>query len=584
MIGSRFQKFRDRSRNRNGSVLVLAAVFLVGVFALSAFTIDLGYVVIVKQELQNAVDASVLAAAAELKIAPNDGIQGVRDAAYDVAFANDVNGNRLRLNRNRDVEVGHWDAATETFTPTDPSDLSLANAVRVTAWLSDDPNAAGVGGSGNEKGGGVTEGEEPNGSVNLFFAPVIGQSSVDLNRVAIAVIGDGKPRDVLMVIDCSGSMASNNRMTYTRPAATQLADELGEDDRLGLVVYSYPVPIMAFAPGPVPVVFANIVPTDPNDAVAARRGRSNGRNSSAGRNSSRGSNNGRSGGSARSGGGSNGRGTGVSNGRRNTNGRSGSGSSRSGSSAGNGRNGGSRGGGARNRGNNGRGSGSGSNRQGGSTRNGNNRGGNNGGGNGRSGNNGGRHGGNNGGGRSGNNGGGRGGNGGNNGGGGSNGAGNNGGGNGTRLTGFLERPLNLDHQPVKDRIPQLVPSMYASTTNIAGGMRVAIDEFIANPRVDALGQPVQQIMVLMTDGHANVAEPPVNDPVQGISYYANTAHQAGIIIHGITLGSGANQNPIRNAATATGGEFHHVNDGDFQGLFEVYRGIGRGNGNPRLVR
>lgn len=115
-------------------------------------------------------------------------------------------------------------------------------------------------------------------------------------------------------------------------------------------------------------------------------------------------------------------------------------------------------------------------------------------------------------------------------------------------------------------------------------MRVGIEELMANKRVDATGEDVQQILVLMTDGHANETEPPGTTPTNSIYYYAELARQNDIIIHGITLGSGAEKGPIRYAADHTGGEYHHVEDGDFEGLFEIYRGIGRGADQPRLVR
>ena len=114
-------------------------------------------------------------------------------------------------------------------------------------------------------------------------------------------------------------------------------------------------------------------------------------------------------------------------------------------------------------------------------------------------------------------------------------------------------------------------------------MRVAIEELIANKRNDSLGNPVEQVMVLMTDGKANETEPPGQNPVDSINYYANLAHQNDIIIHGITLGYDVEAQAIEDASTLTGGQYNHVNDGDFEGLFEIYRGIGRGGDQPRLV-
>jgi len=115
-------------------------------------------------------------------------------------------------------------------------------------------------------------------------------------------------------------------------------------------------------------------------------------------------------------------------------------------------------------------------------------------------------------------------------------------------------------------------------------MRVAIEEFLANPRYDEFGDKVEQVMVLMTDGQANETEPPGADPIDSIYYYADLADDNDIIIHGITLGANAQSTAIEDAADTTGGQYHHVNDNDFDGLFEIYRGIGRGGDQPRLVR
>jgi hypothetical protein len=119
------------------------------------------------------------------------------------------------LQRRTDVEIGNWNEVNRQFTPFTGDDLTLANAVRVSEKLI----------------------KARQNAVNLFFAPVRG----DGTHEAIAVIGPTRMRDVMLVIDCSGSMSSYNRMTMTRAAAFVLIDELGVDDRLGLAVYSYPL-------------------------------------------------------------------------------------------------------------------------------------------------------------------------------------------------------------------------------------------------------------------------------------------------------------------------------------------------------
>ncbi|MBI1311508.1 hypothetical protein GC176_09390 [bacterium] len=397
---------RAFTKQRRGAIALLAAVFLVVIFAFTAFTVDLGYIAIVDQELQAAVDSSALAAAYELKSA--QGTDVVRDTAQELAGLNKVNGRTLALNRDSDIELGFWDETTGTFTAFPVvTDISLTNAVRVTGRLSRDRNS----------------------QVNLFFAPILGQNNAEIQSSAIAVIGRDKERDVMLVIDCSGSMSDYHRMVYTLAAAQVLIDELGDKDRLGLTVYSYPALV---------------------DNTLSNNNRR----------TTRGSN--------------------------------------------------------RGRGNNG-GSGGGANGQ-------------------------------------------------------------------TRLTGHLEKALSFSFQPVISRLPHLLPALYASQTCIGGGMRVAIEEFIAFPRDDSKGNKVQQVMVLMTDGIANVTEPPGTDPVDSIYYYADLAKQHDIIIHGITLGRDADESPIRYCADTTGGQYYHVEDSNFEGLFDIYRGIGRGDDQPRLVR
>jgi len=334
-------------------------------------------------------------------------------------------------------------------------------------------------------------------------------------------------------------------MLYTRAAALVLIDELGGDDRLGLAVYSYPItetrtvstgatggtsrvasrtPSAGAGPA-MPAVMARVAPPIASRRRPGRGGRGNSGN--AGRGGGNGNGRGNSGNAGRGRGNRNGRGNsgGAGRGRGNGNGRGNSGNAGRGGGNGNGRG---------NSGNAGRGGGNGNGR--------------------------------------GNPGG-------------------NGGGSGgsdpestTRLTGHLENKIDSDFLPVKLRIPDLVPNLYASRTCIGGGMRVAIEELIAKERNNPLGEPVEKVMVLMTDGHANETEPPASNPVASIYYYASLADQHDIIIHGITLGQNAHEEPIRDAAELTGGEYHHVPDGDFEGLFEVYRGIGRGGNQPRLVK
>lgn len=359
---------------RSGTMMVMSAALLVGVFAFLAFSIDVGYISLVKAQLQTATDAAALAAAQELKENPQGGTAAAIQAAQETAAANSINGSPLALDP-ADFTFGRWDAESRTLV-----DVSGTGLKPTTVQISGQLSAA------------------RGSSITLFFAPIIGSGSAELQTSAIATAEADEARDIVLVIDCSGSMEENNRIELTRAAAAAFVDVLSSNDLLSLAVYSYVDPVSG------------------------------------------------------------------------------------------------------------------------------------------------------------------------------------------ETTGHLESGLDFDHNPVINRIPELTPELYTSKTNIGGGMRVAIEEFLANPRYDEFGEQVERTMVLMTDGHANITEAPGADPVDSIDYYAGEAANAGIIIHGVTLGADADDAPISSAASTTGGEFHHVEDGDYEALVEIYQNLGAGIGNPRLVR
>lgn len=160
------------STPRTGAVLVLTAVMLVVILALMALAVDLGYVVLVRAQLQAAADSAALAGASQIA----HGFETVFQTADRYARFHTSGGQPLRLLR-QDVELGIWDATTRTFTPTN----SAPNAVRVRVRrdaLSGNP-------------------------APLFFGRVLGRQAVDLSAEAIAM---ANPRDIAFVVDLSGSM------------------------------------------------------------------------------------------------------------------------------------------------------------------------------------------------------------------------------------------------------------------------------------------------------------------------------------------------------------------------------------------
>ncbi|MGB9687279.1 TadG family pilus assembly protein [Thermogutta sp.] len=160
------------SNLRTGAVLVLTAVMLVVILALMALAVDLGYVVLVRAQLQAAADSAALAGASQIA----HGFESVFQTADRYARFHTSGGQPLRLLR-QDVELGIWDATTRTFTPTNASPNAVRVRVRRDAL------------SGNP--------------APLFFARVLGRQAVDLSAEAIAM---ANPRDIAFVVDLSGSM------------------------------------------------------------------------------------------------------------------------------------------------------------------------------------------------------------------------------------------------------------------------------------------------------------------------------------------------------------------------------------------
>jgi Flp pilus assembly protein TadG len=158
---------RDQRQKRRGVVLVLAALTMIVVMGFAAFAIDVGFMVLTRDEMQNAADAAALAGAMQM----NNGASAVRAAAIDIASHNFTGKNNVSMT-NADVELGQYDMVSKTFTVNE----TAPNSVRTTARTS------------NRK---------------LFFAPVFGNKVYSTSAQSIAMIN---PRDICFVVDLSGSM------------------------------------------------------------------------------------------------------------------------------------------------------------------------------------------------------------------------------------------------------------------------------------------------------------------------------------------------------------------------------------------
>ncbi|MEX2286781.1 MAG: pilus assembly protein TadG-related protein [Planctomycetaceae bacterium] len=164
---------------RRGSILVLAAVLMIVILAFTAFTVDIGYIAVTKAQLQNASDAAAMSAAAELPYGWGPGAtynesetaSASRTAAQDVAALNPAGGlDSVYVNGQRDLRLGQavWDSATNTWTKT--WGVSPYNLVEVVARRDQGSSANG------------------DGSLNLFFAPVIGHDTATLTTTSICAM------------------------------------------------------------------------------------------------------------------------------------------------------------------------------------------------------------------------------------------------------------------------------------------------------------------------------------------------------------------------------------------------------------
>ena len=178
---TRLQTRRLQTRRR-GATLVLAAFVLVFLMAIVAFAVDLGYIATTKAELQSAADGAALASATEvidgLGASPLKSQSQMQAAAKSAAVAvalKNGNGDRSTtyVDPNKHLRFGRcsWNNTTKKWDKT--WGATPANIVEVTT---------------HRDAGGSANGD---GSLHLFFAPVMGRSTANLATNAVAGVLPG---------------------------------------------------------------------------------------------------------------------------------------------------------------------------------------------------------------------------------------------------------------------------------------------------------------------------------------------------------------------------------------------------------
>ena len=179
-------KTADHRHNQRGSVLVLVAVMMVALTALAALVIDLGVLYVAAQQAQHVADAAALAGVGKLR----EGMSPTAASAeaINVASKNAILGTSVTL-ASSDVVVGAWNSVSKTVVAWDPT----ASQVAVQATVRRTTGA-------------------PNGPVPTFFARVLGITSMNVTRSAVAgLFVDQRPRSavsLMIVQDGSSSFQS----------------------------------------------------------------------------------------------------------------------------------------------------------------------------------------------------------------------------------------------------------------------------------------------------------------------------------------------------------------------------------------
>ena len=160
--------------------MVLVAICIFMIIALTALAVDIGHLVVTKNELQNAADAGALAGARVLYLNNGSAVNpGANQAATAAAVANDSDNTAVEVGAG-DVLRGHWSFSAKEFwdnetvmTPPVLWDASTAeldadpnfiNAVQVTARRNNTP-------------------------VSSWFARIFGFSGFQQSATAVAYIG-----------------------------------------------------------------------------------------------------------------------------------------------------------------------------------------------------------------------------------------------------------------------------------------------------------------------------------------------------------------------------------------------------------
>jgi len=183
---------KSKHSMRDGIVYVWVVVVLLLLITTIGLALDVGKVILVAHQLQNAADAAALAGARVVKISQTQ----ARQNAMDIALENSVDGQSVQLasnegnNTDGDIVVGRYDLQTGTFTVT----TSAVNALKVVARRSN-----------SSLGGPVT----------LNFGSLFNVNTCNISRSAIAIAAGGTGAGMISLAPDGIGLSINGELSLT---------------------------------------------------------------------------------------------------------------------------------------------------------------------------------------------------------------------------------------------------------------------------------------------------------------------------------------------------------------------------------
>ena len=185
--------FHPRNRRPRGAAAVLFIFFMVIFCGLVAISVDVGYMMLVRTELQAAVDSAALAAAGVVDQSQDDAVA----EAIRYARMHRVGGQPLELSPD-DITIGAWDPDRHEFRASKNSNSILIR---------------------------------PQIERSLFFAGIFGNFKFRTNTQGSAMIdaiATSQPRDIAFVVDLSGWGNAETELAQTSQSKISSIEEMNE--------------------------------------------------------------------------------------------------------------------------------------------------------------------------------------------------------------------------------------------------------------------------------------------------------------------------------------------------------------------